>query len=292
VTSAKPARADWKPPRRAHPTNSFALALGGGGARALANIPVLEALDDMELRPAAIAGTSLGALIGAAYAAGMSGKEMRRHVLALAHNRGATFSRLIAARAAPLSGWLAAPFRNPMLVDAGKFCDLFLPADIPDRFEKLDIPLAVVATDLYGRQQQVFTAGALRPALAASMAIPGLVKPVAADGRVLVDGAAVNPVPFDLLRGRADVIVAVDCAGGPAEQRGVPDPWESLFATIQVMGQAIVAEKLKAGGPDLLLRPHVGTFRLLDFFHASAILRAAEPIKAEVRKRLPALLTA
>jgi len=67
-------------------TKSFALALGGGGARGLAHIAVLEALDDMGQKPAAIAGTSIGALIAAAYAAGMSGREIRRFVITLAHD--------------------------------------------------------------------------------------------------------------------------------------------------------------------------------------------------------------
>jgi NTE family protein len=65
-----------------------------------------------------------------------------------------------------------------------------------------------------------------------------------------------------------------------------------MFATITVMGQAIVAEKLKRGGPDLLIRPKVGTFRLLDFFSASAILRAALPAKGELKRNLPALIGA
>ena len=80
-------------------TKSFALALGGGGARGLAHIAVLEALDDMGKKPTAIAGTSSGSLIGAAYAAGMTGKEIRRFVIRLAHNRPEVFRRLIATRA-------------------------------------------------------------------------------------------------------------------------------------------------------------------------------------------------
>ena len=62
---------------------TFALALGGGGARGLAHIAVIEALDDMGVKPAAIAGTSIGALIGAAYAAGMRGKDIRHHVISI-----------------------------------------------------------------------------------------------------------------------------------------------------------------------------------------------------------------
>src|SRR5207237_7739366 len=78
---------------------TFALALGGGGARGISHVAVLEALDEMGLKPAAVAGTSIGALIGAAYAAGMSGKEIRRYIIALAHDRGEMLRRLFAARA-------------------------------------------------------------------------------------------------------------------------------------------------------------------------------------------------
>jgi NTE family protein len=283
---AKPSRCG---PPQSDP-KTFALALSGGGARALAEIVVIEALDEMGVKPVAIAGTSLGALVAAAYASGMSGKAMRRLVIERSHDRAGTLSRLMAARAAALTAWITAPLGNPMLVDAVKFGAAFLPDSIPDDFADLAIPLTVIATDLYGRCEATFSTGALKPALAASMAVPGLVRPVEIDGRVLVDGATVNPLAFDRLRGVADVIVAVDCAGGPTEPRGVPDAWECLFAAIQVMGQSIVAEKLKAGAPDLLIRPNIGIFRLLDFFQASAILRAAEPVKAEVKEKLGALL--
>jgi NTE family protein len=196
------------------------------------------------------------------------------------------------ARAAPLSlaGLLAAPFGNPVLIDAGKFCAAFLPAAVPDTFEQLAIPLALVATDLYARRATVFSAGPLKPPIAASMAIPGLLRPVEIGGRIHVDGGAVDPLPFTALAGRADIVVAVDCSGESGEVQQVPDPWEALFTTITVMGQTIVAEKLKHGAPDLMIRPRVGAFRLLDFLHASAILRAAEPIKTKVRQQLDALM--
>ena len=74
------------------PNKTFALALGGGGARSLAQIAVIEALDEMGVEPVAIAGASMGALIGAAYAAGMTGRAIRRHVIALTHNRGDTIA--------------------------------------------------------------------------------------------------------------------------------------------------------------------------------------------------------
>ena len=271
---------------------TVALALGGGGARSLAQIPVLEALDELGIKPVAIAGASFGALIAAAYAAGMSGKAIRRAALTLAHDRGEVWRRLMAARAAGLSEWLTSPWGNPLLLDAEKFCASFMPSEVPDDFAALKIPLTVVATDLYARGEATLSSGLLRPALAASIAIPGLMRPVERDGRVLVDGAAVNPLPFDRLRGKADVVIAVDASVGPGEPRGVPDPWEALFATMQVIGHGIVAQKLREGAPDLMLRPNAGVFRLFDFFHASAIMRAAEPVKAELKTRLQALAAA
>jgi NTE family protein len=269
---------------------SFSLALGAGGARGLAHIAVIEALDELGVKPVAIAGSSIGALVGACYAAGLPGKAIRRHVLELTFNRAEVFRRLMGARAVTLSSVLAAPFGNPVLLDADKFCAAFIPEGVPADFEALGIPLLLIATELNERRELVFSSGPLMPAIAASMAIPGLVRPLAHDGRVLVDGGVVDPLPFSHLRGRADVVVAVDCSGEQSEPGKVPGPWESVFAAITVMGQAIVAEKLKAGAPDLVLRPPVGFFGMLDFLQASAIMRVAEQMIPEIKAKLTALL--
>ncbi|HWN79068.1 MAG TPA: patatin-like phospholipase family protein, partial [Bradyrhizobium sp.] len=272
-------------------TKSFALALGGGGARGLAHIAVLEALDEMRTRPAAIAGTSIGALIGAAYAAGMSGKEIRRFVIMLAHDRAEILRRLIATRAGTFANLLNLGFGSATLVDAEKFCEQFLPEQVPHDFGELEIPLLIVATDLYRREQAVFSSGALKPALAASIALPAVMRPVVLAERILIDGGATNPLPFEELRGRADVVVAVDISGARTDaRRDIPNPWECMLATVLVMANAITAEKIKRGAPDLIVRPKVGAFRALDFLQASAILRAAEPVKAELKEKLAALL--
>ena len=270
---------------------SFALALGGGGARGIGHIAVIEALDEMGVKPTAIAGASIGALIGAAYAAGLTGKEIRRHVVALAHDRGAIFRRLLTARAGRIADLMSSGFAAANLVDAEKFCAQFLPESVPETFEELRIPLIVATSDLYRRCEVPISSGPLKPALAASIALPGLMRPVAIGERVLIDGGATNPLPFDHLRGRADVVVAVDISGEPAEERrDVPNPWEALVITVLVMANAIIGEKLKHSAPDLMLRPNVGIFRTLDFMQASAILRAAEPVKAEVKEKLAALI--
>jgi len=272
---------------------TFALALGGGGARGLAHIAVIEALDDMGVKPVAIAGTSIGALIGAAYASGMHGKDIRRYVLGFAHNRGETMRRLIAARAGTLGDLFAGTLGHATQINAEKFCAQFLPKGIPADFSELSIPLTVMAADIHRRQEAPLTSGPLRVALAASIAIPGLLRPVAREGRVLVDGGATNPLPFDRLRGVADYIVAVDVLSVPPTERSdVPSAWECMYATLNIMGNAIVAAKLAHAPPDLVIRPNVGIFRTLDFYQATAILRAADAAKAEVKERLGALLAA
>ena len=152
-------------------------------------------------------------------------------------------------------------------MDAEKFCAQFLPDAIPADFSALEIPLTVMATDLHRRAGSgnfVRTAACRRspprspfPACSGRSAI---------DGRVMVDGGATNPLPFDQLRGLADVIVAVDVFGIPAPERSdMPGAWESMFTTLLVMGAAIVAAKHKHAAPDLVIRPNVAIFRTLRF---------------------------
>jgi NTE family protein len=272
-------------------SKSFALALGGGGARGLAHIAVFETLDEMGKKPAAIAGTSIGSLVGAAYAAGMSGKEMRRFLIALAHDRSGVFRRLISTRATTFADLFSTGLGSAALLDAERFCQEFLPKQIPDDFGELKIPLTVIATDLHRRRQAVFSCGPLKPALAASIALPTLMRPVVIGDRVLIDGAATNPLPFEHLFGQADIVAAIDLSGEPAEKRrDIPNPLESVLTTILIMASAITAEKIKHSAPALIIRPRIGTFRAIDFLQASAILRACEPMKVEIREKLSALL--
>jgi NTE family protein len=272
-------------------SKSFALALGGGGARGLAHIAVFEALDEIGKKPVAIAGTSIGSLVGAAYASGMSGKEMRRFVIALAHDRSEVFRRLISTRATTFADLFSTGFGSAALINAETFCQKFLPKQIPDTFAELEIPLTVVATDLHRRRQTVFSCGPLKPALAASIALPTLMRPVVIGDRVLIDGGATNPLPFDHLSELADIVVAVDLSGEPADKRrDIPNPLECVLTTIMVMGSAITAEKVKHSAPDLIVRPKIGSFRAIDFLQASAILRASEPMKSEIKQKLSALL--
>ena len=151
-------------------------------------------------------------------------------------------------------------------LDAELLCEQFLPEALPEDFSGLEIPLTVVASDLYRRSEVVFSDGPLRRALAASIALPTIMRPVAHEGRILVDGGATNPLPFECLRDRADVVMAVEISGPVSDDpREVPNALECLYATVLVMSYSIINEKLRHGAPDLLLQPKVGSFRALGF---------------------------
>jgi NTE family protein len=158
---------------------------------------------------------------------------------------------------------------------------------VPRRLKDLRLPLRVVATDYGARSEAVFDEGPLVPAIAGSIAIPGLLKPVRAGGRTLVDGGAVNPLPFDALKGRADVLVAVDVTGVRSRKPArLPGRFDAMFGTLQIMQAAIVAAKLENHRPDLVVLPPVDQYRVLDFLKARAILAAADSLKDGLKRDL------
>ena len=268
---------------------SIAIALGGGGARGLAHIAILEALDEMGVKPIAISGTSIGAIIGAAYAAGIDAKHLHAHVIEAMRDRSQVMAKLFKARVGRFADLVLRGSGNPVMLDAEICLDLFWPASVPDYFEELAIPLYVVTTDFHNRCEAVFSKGALAPAVAGSMALPGLIKPVETGGIVLVDGGAVNPLPYDLLFDAADIVIAVDVTfGGRSRNRRLPSPFDSMFGAAQIMQGAITAQKLKLRPPDILVRPAVEQFGVLEFRRAAQIVRAAEGAKDALKRDLEA----
>jgi NTE family protein len=265
----------------------IALALGGGGARGLAHVPVLEAFDELGVKPCHIAGTSIGALIGVGFAAGMSGAEIREHIVEVIGDGSAVLNTLWGLRPKTFTDLLQGGLFRRAPLDPAALVAAVLPAALPARFEQLALPLSVIATDFYGHKEVVFGTGELRPAIAASIALPMLFRPVVIDDKVLIDGGAVAPLPFDHV-GEADITVAVDVMGGPQprEDRVTPTGAEAMFGAMQLLMQAIVREKLKTRRPDVLIAPEVNRFRLLDFFRARQVLEAASPIKETAKREI------
>lgn len=267
---------------------SFAIAFGGGGARGLAHIHVISVLDELGIKPVAISGSSIGAMMGAGMAAGMSGQDIEEHSRSVLSNRSEAATRL----------WRSLPRSFAELIEGGvrigqfdgeRILHAFMPSAVPERFEELAIPLQVSATDFYGPGECVFDKGDLFPALAASVALPALFRPVRSNGRVLIDGGIVNPVPFDLLDGKADIIIAVDVIGMPDNGKDEkPGAIDLLLGASQIMMASIMALKLERSRPQIMLRPPVSHFRVLDFLKVDHVLEATAPVRDEVKRAIDA----
>lgn len=268
--------------------NRVGIALGGGGAKGLAHIPMLEVLDAAGIRPYRIAGTSIGAVIGCLYAAGMSGSAIRQLVDELTVSERENW--LDSLFNEDIGRWLEfieLKLGKGGLIESNAFIDYLQEKIRFSRFEQLKIPLSIVATDFWNREQVVFESGDLLNAVKASMAVPGLFNPVNYDGRVLVDGGLVNPVPYDLLLEDCDLVIAIDVLGNrtPDTQNG-PTYFETTFNTFQIMQAAIMREKRQCNPPQIYIKPDLRDIRVLDFYKADDIYRQARPASRELNKRL------
>jgi NTE family protein len=288
LTSSTPA----KKPTIERP--SIGLALGGGGARGLAHVVMLEAFDELGLRPKVIAGTSIGAVIGAAYASGMSAREIRAQMQEVLSARFELARDLFAARARTLPR--VSRFFSPLnaVLSPEALLDLIYPARVARDFAQLDIPMKIVATDFYALDAHIFETGSLRQAVAASMALPAIFEPIVIDGKAYVDGGLVNPLPYDLVREGTDFTIAIDVSGVPvpAPDRAHPTATESLFAASFIFERTIIREKLKTEQPDILIQAGTSHFQLLDIWKVDDILAAAIPAKEELKIKLDRILGA
>lgn len=253
------------------------LALGGGFARGIAHLGVLRVLEENQIPIDLMAGTSIGALVGAAYAGGATLDELERQAI-VTHFRDFgrwTISRMGMATNERLEGFL----RRFTQVTA---------------FEEMRIPFGIVATDVVTGHTVCFTKGPVGPPLRASCAFPGLFIPVEHEGRMLVDGFLTEHVPTESLRHMgADVIVAVHLDPG--------QPAEKPKNTIEVIGRSfsIIQEQTPPRWlrfADVILEPVVKDIHWDDFQKTpelvaagAAAARAALPeIKEALKKPLPA----
>lgn len=275
------------------------LALGGGGARGLAHILMLEVFDEMGIKPDIIAGTSIGAIFGAAYASGLSAAQIRTHTQDLLSRRAELMRQFFAARNQPIQRLLNVFALRSALLHPEALLDLVMPETVATDFADLKIPLRVIAADFYTQEQVVFAQGSLRHAVAASMALPALFKPVAnrtgPQGELaLMDGGLVNPLPFDVIAPKADIVIAINVSGAGRlpQDRTPPKALESIVASLQILQHTIVREKLRARQPDILIDIDVGRFHVLEFHKLKEVLESAAPAKVELRQKLDRILSA
>lgn len=272
-------------------TPRVALVLGGGAARGLAHIGVLEVFEREAIKLDFIVGTSMGGLVGALSATGRSGSEIAEIA------RGFHFPR-----------W----FLPGVLLD---WHSLFAPAvaALKGTFEQLKTPLAVTAVDLEAAVQVVLHTGPLLPAVQATCTVPGVLPPVKLGDRWLVDGGLVNVLPVDVAwMGDADVVIAVK-VGGAGERRipqlnwrinavlsrlggVVPNPAtakvtvEILQRAVEIMLDRQTTLAVAMAGPELLIEPELGDMGLRDFNRMEDAVEAGRRAAEAALPKLMALL--
>lgn len=284
--------------------------LGAGSARGWAHIGVLRALTEEGIRPDFIAGSSVGALVGAAFAAGRL-DQLEAWAL------GLDWKRILRLADFGLRGGL---------IRGRRMREVFREQFVERSFSDLSVPFGAVATDLHSGQEIWLREGKVADAIGASIAVPGLFQPVLYEDRFLVDGSVVNPIPVSLCRAMgADIVVAVDLGSdlvgryvrdddraptqttpqgfigrfllgyvrannGKAEpQVAGPSLLETLMGSINIMQLRIARSRLAGEPPDVLLTPRLGHLGLLDYHHAAVAI--AEGREA-VARMLPAIRNA
>ncbi len=297
---------DVRPPTAKRRTPRVGLVLGSGAARGWAHIGVIRTLERAGVRPDLVCGTSVGALVGAAYASG----DFERFC---AGTSGMRRRDVISFMDVALSGGLLKGERFMSFVS--RVCQ-----DRP--VEELAIPFAAVATALETGAEVWLKTGSTLNAVRASLAMPGLFTPVMSSDGILVDGALVNPVPVSLARAMgADVVIAVDLsagivgrslvvnearAGKPSRVGGwfrrgfkrlghdddVPRPPSMLnvvTSSLDVMQVRITRSRMAGEPPDLIVAPRLSDIGLLDFHRAAEAIHEGERAMAAALGNLAVL---
>lgn len=273
--------------------SSIGLALGGGSARGLAHIPILEVFDELGVKPKVIAGCSIGALLGAAYAAGMSAREIRERAEMLLSDRiGALRYAFGQKRINPFE-LLALRGLASLHVQGETLAGLVLPEELPKLIEDLAIPFKVIATDFDTMEEKVIERGPLVKAVAASIAIPGVILGPLYDGHAYVDGCVTNPVPFNHVREGSDIVVAVDVTGRPREANGAQrSNMELAVGSLLILFNQVASLRRMTSPPDIYIRPAIDSFSGGDFFRIREVIEQAQPAKEQLKRELDARLTA
>jgi NTE family protein len=234
------------------------LALSGGGARGLVHVGVIKVLLEAGIPIDCISGTSMGGVIAAAFACQIPIQTIEEKVLKLAQMR--ELVRLV-----DLS-----PKRRGLL-EGNRVRDYLAELFLDRSFENLAIPLAIPAVDLIQSREVVFKKGLLLPAVLATIAVPGLFRPVEIGGCRLVDGGILNNLPVDLARALgADVVIAIDAQLDPFHEKPwqdasepvhfpvpAPDFFLDFYRAELIMIARLTEERLKACPPDILLHPPI-----------------------------------
>jgi NTE family protein len=281
------------------------LALGGGGARGLAHIGVLMVLEREGIPIDLIVGTSIGALVGGAYASGINPDELRQRLNAYLNSDEFQSSAMKAFEAAhsrgevSLSHKIQAYLRNRFYLIQAMFKPGILSNEdfevtinhfIPDiQIENTRIPFRAVATDLVSGKEITFSKGPLRQAVMASCAVPGAIAPLKEGERLLSDGGIICLVPSSAARREgADIVIAVAVDRGirSEELRNVVDVY---LRVSEIMGKKL--KEYELADADVVILPEVGDLHWSNFSEAMNLIdegeRAAREKLEDIRRVMP-----
>lgn len=259
------------------------IALGAGSARGWAHIGVLGALTEAGISPELVCGTSIGSMVGAIYADNELA-ELELWVKSL------TWRKVV--------GYLDLSFSGGLL-KGNKLFEYLRGSFLEKRIEDLNLPFAAVATDLTDGREIWLREGPVANAVRASIAMPGLFTPVARDGRLLVDGALVNPVPVSLARAmEAEFVIAVDLSSDimgrfarKAQQREpkMPNLAEVVIGGLNIMSTRITRSRMAGEPADAVIRPQLGELGLLEYHRGAEAIaegRAATELVIPLIRRM------
>ncbi len=287
------------------------LVLGGGGAAGVAHVGVVQALEDLGIRPDVIAGTSMGAIVGGLYAAGLTPEELQDAVTTI--DWGGIFDdksdrQLLHplrrdSRLDPFSVQADLPVgvgEGGIEVDAGLIDAVKLSLTLRrlvarakgvSDFDDLPIPFRAIATDIVTGEAVVLGDGDLAEAIRASMSIPALFPPVEIGGRLLVDGGVVNNLPVDVARAMgADILIVSEIPGADVSADDLRSFTSVLAQTMSVMIQVNSRAQLAAlGARDVHLVPDVGAVGMLAFEEAPSTVSAGRAAVAQHGSALEAV---
>lgn len=272
----------------------FGVALGGGGVRGLAHIKALQTIDACGIKPTMIAGTSMGAIIGAVYASGLSGDEMRQSIdrYLISHNDSLRDIFIKAPKLSKLMRIVRFNFTHGAILKSDKFLKYLASILKVKTFEELEIPLHIVATNFWTGEEVVISSGELIPAIGASMAIPGIFAPVEIDGKVLVDGGLCNNLPHSVLQQKCDITIAVDVAPPRyTNETKIPGLSDAIVGMFDVLVEQMVTAKLKQNPPDIYVRTCVQDIQVLDFHKSGEVLRQADEMAKQLQQKICSKIT-
>lgn len=264
------------------------LALGSGGARGLAHILMFEVFEELGVKPSIISGTSIGAIMGASYASGTSTKEMKEVVNDLIFHKNSKFWEVHKkSDLTKMFNFIDFGLKPGGIIKGEKFLNLLKEKIRVSTFEKLKIPLKIVATNYWDHSEVILEKGNLHKAVIASFSLPGLFPPVSCNDKLLIDGGMSNPLPYDIIENHCDLIVAIDVSAKKDKiENGPPPSYEVLFSAFQIMQNSIVSEKLKRVKPNILINTDIKGIRIHEFMKSDSIYSQAQKAKDNLKKIL------